>query len=468
MRTTAVNEQLASLLDEAGWTPRALSAEINKLFGAGTVSATAPYHWRDAGGVPRAPLPALAAYALSRHLGRTIEPSRLWPAGAVSDPGNTLLATTGIDLPWNPHSTNRIAQEWIMAGLTDRRTFLAVSGTALASAVWAYLANPGPVGTLATAANTNSQLITQIEESIPRLQRLDDATGGAANLNYVGVQLRAVCLVLTEGRHDTSTTRRLLIALADFGQLAGWMAFDANRHGLAQRYLFTALRAAHDAGYTAMAGHILADLSVQATTLGHPSDAIVLGEAAARTAVKSSAAVRASIASRLAHAYAGAGRKQEFDRARGQALDLLAHHNRGFGHDPEWMYYLTPNHLDCQAGYSLVLMGRRQRSAGDAGGGKQLIRDGQRLLLTGAHDWPLDDPSQRRALYEGAWLALGCAARGQLSAACTIGRTALNRLTSVQSPRSTALLRQLAADLSRRARNPDVADFLPDLQRAVA
>ena len=55
------NEALASLLAELGWSPRALARRINRAFGAGTVADTAPYHWRDAGRVPRPPLPTLTA-----------------------------------------------------------------------------------------------------------------------------------------------------------------------------------------------------------------------------------------------------------------------------------------------------------------------------------------------------------------------------------------------------------------------
>jgi hypothetical protein len=56
--------------------------------------------------------------------------------------------------------------------------------------------------------------------------------------------------------------RRLFAALAEIGQLAGWMAVDAGRHGLAQRYFFTALRAAH----------VLAGLAFQAATREHAAD----------------------------------------------------------------------------------------------------------------------------------------------------------------------------------------------------
>lgn len=461
------NTVLSTCLEEAGWSPRVLAREINKLFGPSTVSDTAPYYWRDKGGVPRHPLPELTAYVLSRRLGHPVDVAHLWQ-GAVSGSAAVMLATYGIDLPWTMDSTLHVAQDWAMAGLTDRRVFLAVSGAALARAVWAYLAHEAPVGTLsaAVANEPDSPLLTQIEQSIPLLQRLDDARGGAANLSYVGAQVRAVSLVLAEGGHSGATARRLLVALAEIAQLAGWMALDANRHGLAQRYLLTALRSAHDAGYTGMAAHVLADLSVQATTLNQPGDAVVLGEAAARAGANSPASVRASIASRLAHAYAGANRIREFQRVSGQGFDLLD--QRNVHQDPEWMYYLTPNHLECQAGYSLILAGRRQRAAGDAAGGNRLTRDGQRLLRTGAHQVPLDHPWQRRALYEGAWLALGYVARGQLEAACDTGRAAVARLGQVRSPRSLDLLRQLARDLNPRKRNRAAADFAPVLHAALA
>jgi hypothetical protein len=70
-------------LTEAGLAPRALAREMNRLFGPGTVAETAPYYWRDAGGLPRDPLPALAAYVMSRHLGRVVTVGDLWQRPCV-------------------------------------------------------------------------------------------------------------------------------------------------------------------------------------------------------------------------------------------------------------------------------------------------------------------------------------------------------------------------------------------------
>jgi hypothetical protein len=465
MPADEANECLAALLAEGGWTPRALARALNATFGQGTVSATAPYFWRDNGSVPHAPLPAMVAYALSDRLGRRVTAGDIWGRQAADSP-NLQLASAGMNHPWSVAGTRMVARDWLMGGLVDRRHFLAVSGTALAGAVSAYLAAEAPASAVAPAVlGGRDLLVEQIEASIPLLQQLDDAKGGAANLGYIGAQLRAVALVLHEGTYTVAETRRLLAALADLGQLAGWMAFDANQHGLAQRYFFTGLRAAHDAGYTAMAAHILADLSFQAATNGNRSDGVTLGEAARRHAARVPTGVRASVGSRLAYAYAAGGHITEFEYIYADAADTLA--GRDPAEDPPWLYYLTPGHLDSQAGYALVLAGRERLADGDRAG-RSLLRRGTALLRAGAHDLPPGEPSQRRALYEGAWLALGYAARGDLEGACGEARTAIGRLCSVRSPRSNTLLHRLSADLRRRTRNPHVASLLPDLDQALA
>jgi hypothetical protein len=462
------NHALAAHLVEAGLTPRTLAREMNRLFGSRTLAETAPYHWRDAGGVPRAPVPALTAYVISRRLGRVVTVTDLWPGRAgTADATLVLPASAGMEGPWTLASTMLVAEDWLLGGLVDRRMFLSVSGAALAQAVSVYLASQVPGNaSVPPAAPVDDPLVDQIEASVPRLQELDDERGGAAGLSYVGAQVRAVLLVLRDGGHTDTTTRRLLVALADLAQLAGWKSLDAAQPGLAQRYFFTGLRAAHDAGYRAMEAHILADLSFQSASLGDTAEGVALGEAAQRTAERSAAGVRASVMSRLAYAYAAAGRVDDSERAWLGSRDQLAvrHPER----DPDWMYYLTPNHLDCQAGYALILAGRQTVASGSATDGRALLRKGEALLRTGAYARRPDVPYQRRALYEGAWLALGYTAHGKLDDACAVTRMALPRLDRVRSPRSTALLQTLAAELRRRKRNQNVADLLPELENALA
>jgi hypothetical protein len=75
------------------------------------------------------------------------------------------------------------------------------------------------------------------------------------------------------------------------------------------------------------------------------------------------------------------------------------------------------------------------------------------------------EPSQRRAICEGGWLALSY---GKLDDAADVVRLALPRLSTVRSPRSVALLTRPAQDLRRCKRNRAIADLLPELEAVLA
>jgi hypothetical protein len=466
VKQDAGNEVLAALLAELGWTPRALGRRINRVSGVGTVAETAPYHWRDAGGVPRPPLPALAAWVLSCELGRPVTIAELWQGRAADSP-LTLPADVEMDQPWTRAGALSIIDDWVVSGLLDRRFFLSVSASALTALAFDYPAlAPGGLARALSGQPVGHPLLEQIEQSIPLLQRLDDVGGGGTHLAYVGAQFRAVALLIRQGGHPDPVERRLFAALAEIGQLAGWMAVDAGKHGLAQRYFFTALRATHESGYRSMAAHVLADLAFQAATRGHAANAIGLGEAAVGVAVGVPATVRASVATRLAYGYAIAGRIGDFDRAYHAGLDALAHCSDA--EQPAWMYFLTPSHLDTQAGYALTHAGVLARGADDLSAERSLLRRGSWLLRTGAHAISFEHAAQRRALFEGAWLAVAAASQDDLEQACSIGQVAVARIQTVRSHRSTEVLAVLAGRLRRRSRNEHVAGFLPALETALA
>lgn len=349
-RSEGPNLRLTTCLDELGWTPKVLARKVNRAFGAGTVAESAPYHWRDHGSLPRSPLPTAVAHVLSQELGRTVTVGWLWHGRSA--PAQALVPVdSDLARPWTTAELGGIMEDWVVAGLRDRRRFLATSGSALLAIVSHYLDGTAYRGSftdrLARPAGMDP-LVEQVEQNLPLLQLLDDEHGGARHLSYVGAQFRAVALLLYEGGHSPYTTARLLHALGEVGRAAGWMAFDAGDHGLAQRYFATALRAVHQVNDRPLAAHILADLAFQAASRDHPSDAITLGEAAARTSEGAPAGARASVLSRLAYAYATAGRTTDFDRTRETARQLVESSSPD-GSEPRWMYYLTGNHLDCQA-----------------------------------------------------------------------------------------------------------------------
>lgn len=286
--------------------------------------------------------------------------------------------------------------------------------------------------------------------------------GEATSITW-GAQFRTVALALRHHRHGQRAETRIMRSLTDIGQLAGWTAFDAGNHGLAQRYFFTALQLARECGYDPMAAHITADLAFQAASCGNASDAVRLGEAAVELAATAPPKVRASVRSRAAYGHAVAGDMAAFERSYRTALDDVV---RAGAAEPGWMYFLTPGHLDAQAGYALIHAGTLAHRT-DTTTARSLLRPGQRLLRTGAHDRGFVDAAQRRALFEGAWLAVAAAACGNTEAACEHGRIAVTRTRTVRSTRSLDVLKLLAFRLRRSRRNEYVRDFLPELETAV-
>lgn len=163
------NAVLTRLLAEAVWSPRAFARKINAAMGAEVVTATAPYHWRDAARVPRAPIPTVAATLLSTEVGRPVAVDELWGGTVVGSPG-VIPADTGMDRPWNRGGTLGVIDDWVVSGLLDRRRFLAVSGVSLTSVAGGYLAAAPPGGVPLLGQSAEGPLIEQVERGIPYLQ----------------------------------------------------------------------------------------------------------------------------------------------------------------------------------------------------------------------------------------------------------------------------------------------------------
>jgi hypothetical protein len=362
-----------------------------------------------------------------------------------------------MDVPWTVQGTMAVARDWLLGGLMDRRVFVAVSGSALTELAWmAVNTEPARLAAALAGGQVDLTLIQQIEQTIPKLRQLDDRQGGAANLIWVNAQFQAVAQLLKTADHGGSVTQRLLVAWAELGQLAGWMAADAERHGLAQRYYLTALRAAHNAADKALAANVLSMMANDAAERGEPADAISLGTAAMEVACRSPATVQALVSSRLTAGYALTGDPDRFHAAANRARELTEHPT---GNRPRWAYYVSPQHLDfVWGGYQVSLATadshRRRRHLSNA-----------ITLLTPLATVPADHPYQRRALKAGIWLMAAHISGGELEQACEIGRTALAWLPQVNSPRCLARLRRVADQLRVRKANLYVREFSTELDR---
>jgi hypothetical protein len=333
-----------------------------------------------------------------------------------------------------------------------------VSGSALTELVWtAVNTEPARLAAALNGGQVDATLIEQVEESIPRLRQLDDRQGGGgANLSYVNAQFQAVAQLLQTAEHGERITQRLLVAWAELGQLAGWMAADAERHGLAQRYHLTALRAAHNAGDKALSAYVLSAMANHAARREQAADATSLGTAAVEIAQRSPVIVRALVSSRLAYGYALAGDAERVHAAHGRARELVEHPT---GHRPRWAYWVSPQSIDGACGYYQVSLGR-------VGSGNSRRHFGNAVtLLAPRANAATAALYQRDALLDGIWLARAHVGRGELEQACEVGRTVLEWLPHIDSPRGLALLRRLAGELRARKANCHVHEFSLELDR---
>ncbi|MGH3868860.1 MAG: hypothetical protein ACRDQ4_22625 [Pseudonocardiaceae bacterium] len=421
------------------------------------VHPTAPYKWLKGHQPRRDEVRQAIAFVLSQAGTRPVTVGELWPGCAPHDL-RLIPAADGMEVPWTLASTLAIIHDWLLGGLMDRRVFMAVGGPALTQLAWtAVNTEPARLAAALNGGQVDATLIEQVEETIPRLRQLDDRQGGGgANLTYVNAQFQVVGQLLQTAGHGGQVTRRLLVALAELGQLAGWMAADAERHGLAQRYHLTALRAAHNAGDKALCAHVLGAMAYHAASREEPADAISLGTAAVEMARRSPVTVQALVASRLAYGYAVAGDAGRFHAAYGRARELSEHLT---GHRPRWAYYVRPQMIDSVGGYYQVSLGMAC-----SGNSRRHLGNAITLLTPKATAAP-GYPYQRDALLDVTALALAHLGCGELEQACEIGRIALGRLPHVNSPRCLASLGRLADELRGRKVNPHIREFSTELDR---
>ncbi|MGH3869470.1 MAG: hypothetical protein ACRDQ4_25865 [Pseudonocardiaceae bacterium] len=451
------NETLSQLLAGVSWSGERLAREICRVLGTGAVHPTAPYKWLKGHQPRRDEVRQAIAFVLSQASSRLITVSELWP-GCTPHDLRLIPAADGMEVPWTLAGTLAIIHDWLLGGLMDRRVFMAVGGPGLTQLAWtAVNTKPARLVAALNGGQVDVTLIEQVEETIPQLRQLDDQRGGGgANLTYVNAQFQVVGQLLQTAGHGGQVTRRLLVALAELGQLAGWMAADCERHGLAQRYYLTALRAAHNAGDKPLAAHALSAMAYHVACREQAGDAISLGSAAVELARRSPVTVQALVTNRLAYGYAVAGDAGRFHAAYGRARELSEHPT---GHRPRWAYFVSPQFIDVSGGYYQVSLGM----AGTRHSRRHL--DSAVTLLTPSASAAPDYLYQRDALLDGTWLAIAHLGCGELEQACEVGRTALERLPHVNSPRCLASLGRLADELRGRKANPSIREFSTELDR---
>jgi len=425
-----VNRLLQQLIAEAGFSHKGLARRLNDL---GTARGTPGLKYdhssvlRWIGGQrPRDPVPCLLTEIFALRLGRAVTPEDLGMP-AVSTPldlGQEFAHT------WR-EGVATVTALW-RADLERRRFLLdstfAIGVGSVGALRWLTFPDEGRPGG-AGRRRVGMADIAAIREVTRSFGELDNRFGGGRVRSAVVKYLdTAVTPLLHDGSYGEAVGKELAVATAELTRLAGWMAYDLEQHGLAQRYLLQALRLAHGAGDHGLGSEILAGMSHQAIYIGQAAHALDLARAAQHSARRAGLhTMMASCHVQEAHAFAVLG-----DATRSR--DALSEAESAFGRrrvqeEPEWLAYFDEAYLAAKFAHCFR----------DLGQGALAVQHA-RLSLE------MNGRFVRGRMFNLSLLAAGLIQRGELEEACTATAGALALASDLQSVRT----RSYATDLRRR------------------
>jgi len=337
----------------------------------------------------------------------------------------------------------------------ERRRFAFLEGGDLTAAAHQWLIqDPEPLVSGLSGGRVSTLLADQLLTMIKTLRMMDDAAGGGIVLPLARQAFGWVSGLLDQASYDEHTGRRFHVALAELGQLTGWVAHDAGLPGMGQHYHIAALHAAHSADDRQLGAHILACMADQAARHGQPAEAVTLIETAV-VGLRGRATPRllAELYIRKAYALAtledGPACTAAVSKARTEVERFES------DSDPLWLYWVSPAEITAGAGDCLLQLGQSHQATalldeGIAMFDESFARD-QQIYLTHLAD-ALARPGKQR----------------DLDAAADRGLAAVQLAESLASTRGIDCLRELYARMQPHAPVPAVRDFLQRAREVLA
>lgn len=397
-----------------------------------------------AGEQPRPPVPELVATVLSDALGRKVSETELGmtPSSLPGDLG--LQLSTG----WTDTVATSTA---LWRADVQRRRFLVnavFTSAALPASALRWLTSPPADAPAASGLHRIGRAdIDAIREATHSYREMDNRFGGGKLRNAIVSYLDDhVSRLLTTGSYQEETGRQLAAACGEVSQLAGWVAYDSDKHGLAQRYLTQALAYARHADDPALAAEILAAQAHQALYLARPDETIDLARAAQAAAVRhGSATLLTECLVMEAHGHAARDDAYACGTALAKAermFDRATHED-----DPTWLAYFDEAYLAARMAQCFRDLGEADHAA----------RYARRSL-------DMDGRYVRGRAFNLSLLAAAHAAQDEPERACAVGRQALDLTVRLTSARSVRYVRDVVRRLRPRADVPAVRDFTAEVR----
>ncbi|WP_157172889.1 helix-turn-helix domain-containing protein [Nocardia exalbida] len=289
--------------------------------------------------------------------------------------------------------------------------------------------------------------VQRLSADVDALDQEDQRTGGAQLVGLAVEKLTHALDRLQTGVFDSTTGSAFTKATGELAVLAGWLAYDADRHRLARRCFADAMALGTEANDDDLIAHTCLYAANQSSSLaragrgGSPHKALQLADRA-RTLMRGRppGRIHALIAVREAQAYGVLGDRMAFGRAIATAWRELdqAMQSEPLEEVPQWLRFVT---------YSEIA-DHEARGYADIGDLRLSVE-----LYAAAVDHPA---AMRNATIVRAWSAATRARLGDITGALEHGFPALSELSAIASTRT---LRRLEPVRTAVDRSPAGAEF---------
>jgi hypothetical protein len=179
---------------------------------------------------------------------------------------------------------------------------------------------------------------------IHRLRLADDVLAGGDLIGPAVRELDMAMILQREASYREAVGRRLLVAIGELAQIAGWIASDAGRDQRAEQIYRLGVSAAREAGDRTLAANLIGSLAYHKTNTGDPEAGSALATVALEEAGDDAPPrAKALFWDRVAWAYAKTEQSQMAVRALGEASEALA--SRGAEEEPAYLYWVDEGEL---------------------------------------------------------------------------------------------------------------------------
>ncbi|MFI5841634.1 helix-turn-helix domain-containing protein [Catenuloplanes sp. NPDC051500] len=295
---------------------------------------------------------------------------------------------------------------------------------------------------LRVGRRVGERMAGKVARRVQGLRLLDDYLGGEHTQAVVAAELAATGRLVREAAYTEAVGRRLLVAVGELCQLAGYVYTDAGRLAEAERLYLAGMRAAHAGGDDGVAANNLSALSYQLANDGDAPRAVRLARSAyAGARDEASATVRALLLERVAWAHALAGETGAAERALGAVDETYAERSRAA--DPVWAYWVTPEEVEIMRGRVWTELKRPLRAV---------------PALRGVIEGYGPDRARETTLYR-SWLAEALEQAGEVDEAAALATGTVKLSQHAHSVRAVQRIEVLRRVLAPHRGNAAVDEF---------